>query len=161
MPKSHSINEIKKELQLISPKELIELCLALTKYKKDNKEFMAYLLFKSHNNDEFVIEIKKEIDELFLIVISQSNLYLAKKTLRKILRLISKCGKFINNKSILSELLIYFCKKLKFSGLHFQKSQILINMYNQQLKKINSCISNLHEDLKQDYSNDLEEITII
>ena len=161
MTKSNSINEIKKELQLISPKELIELCLALLKYKKDNKEFVAYLLFKAHNTDEFVAEIKKEIDELFLMVISQSNLYLAKKTLRKILRLITKYGKYINNKAISAELLIYFCKKLKFSGLHFQKSQLLINMYNQQLKKINSCIASLHEDLKQDYSNDLEEITII
>ena len=95
MTKSNSINEIKKELQLISPKDLIELCLALLKYKKDNKEFVAYLLFKAHNTDEFVAEIKKEIDELFLMVLSQSNLYLAKKNLRKILRLITNYGKYI------------------------------------------------------------------
>jgi hypothetical protein len=31
-------------------------------------------------------------------------------------------------------------------------------MYEQQLKKINTLINGLHEDLQQDYLNDLEKI---
>ena len=36
--------------------------------------------------------------------------------------------------------------------------KLLINLYEQQLKKINTLINSLHEDLQQDYLNDLQDI---
>lgn len=156
--KSATISEIKKELNELPQKQLVELCLSLSKYKKDNKEFLDYLLFEAHDKSNFALSVKKEIDELFIELKTQNNLYYTKKSLRKILRLITKYCKYIGDKAIAAELHIYFCSKLKNSGIPYHKSQLIVNMYEQQIKKITSLINSLHEDLQQDYMNDLEKI---
>ena len=81
-----SLQDLKKELQELPPKELIELCIALAKYKKDNKEYLGYLLFEAHNKTQFIAEVKKAMDEHFYELQQQPNLYYVKKGLRKQLR---------------------------------------------------------------------------
>jgi membrane-anchored protein YejM (alkaline phosphatase superfamily) len=157
--KSPSLSELKKELGELSSHQLADLCINLAKYKKDNKEFLGYLLFQAHDNATFVGEIKKEMDEHFLELKAQSNLYYVKKSLRKLLRILTKYCKYLGDKSLAAELHIYFCIKLKESDIPFRKSQLLVNMYEQQLKKINALIATLHEDIQSDYSRDLEKIT--
>lgn len=158
--KAASLSEVKKELQLLETPELVELCLLLARYKKDNKEFMDYQLFRSQDKAVFVNEVKAEIDEQFSELGRQSNLYYAKKSLRKILRGIAKYSKYLSSNSASAELYIYFCQKVKNSGIAFRKSQLLVNMYEQQLKKINTLVNSLHEDLRADYAADLESIDI-
>jgi hypothetical protein len=158
--KAASLSEIKKELQLLQAPELMELCLLLARYKKDNKEFLDYQLFRSDDKTVFVNEVKAEMDELFAEIGRHSNLYYSKKTLRKILRGVSKYCKYLNSNASSAELYIYFCLKMKNSGLAFRKSQQLVNMYEQQLKKINTLIGALHEDLRLDYAKDLEDIAL-
>ena len=158
--KTTGLSDLKKELQELSAKQLADLCLALAKYKKDNKESLAYLLFESHNKNDFANAVKEEVDQHFFILKSQSNLYLTKKSLRKILRIINKFCKYINDNALSAELHIYFCDKLKISGIPFNKSRLITNMYMQELKKINSLIATLHEDLKSDFSKDIERIEI-
>ena len=51
---SASLSEIKKELQTLHPAQLVELCTKLAKFKKDNKEFLNYLLFQTHNEAQFI-----------------------------------------------------------------------------------------------------------
>ena len=157
--KASSLHELKKELNDLPAQRLVDLCVFLAKYKKDNKEFLDYLLFKEHDAAAFVMEVKQEIDAHFLELRLQTNLYYVKKSLRKLLRIITKYCKYLGDKSLAADLHIYFCQKLKASGIPFQKSQLLINMYEQQLKKINTLISALHEDLQSDYSKDLESIS--
>lgn len=158
--KSASINEIKKELQNLDFAELSQLCLSLAKYKKDNKEFLDYLLFHSQNQQNFIENIKLEIETAINEVSFYGNLHLMKKGLRKIVRLITKYCKYINTKNATIELLIHFCKQLKSSNIPFQKSPILVNMYQMQLKKINKLIAELHEDFKMDFENDLQSISL-
>jgi membrane-anchored protein YejM (alkaline phosphatase superfamily) len=156
--KASSISELKKELNELPAKQLVELCLHLAKYKKDNKEFLDYLLFQAHDKSSFVSAVKNEIDEHFNELKTQANLYYVKKSLRKLLRIITKYCKYISDKALAAELHIYFCQKMKDSGIPYHKSQLLVNMYEQQIKKINTLINGLHEDLQQDYLNDLEKI---
>ena len=115
--KVSSISEVKKELHELSQKQLVDLCLSLAKYKKDNKEFLDYLLFQSHDKASFISAIKNEIDEHFEELKLQSNLYFVKKSLRKLLRLITKYCKYIGHKPSATELHIYFCIKLKKSRI--------------------------------------------
>ena len=49
--KAASISELQKELALLEPKNTAALCLRLAKYKKENKEFLSYLLFDSINEN--------------------------------------------------------------------------------------------------------------
>ena len=155
---SATISDIKKELQTLEPKQLAELCLFLAKYKKDNKEYLGYLLFDAHDKESAVKSIKEEIDIQFT-QINHINLHVVKKSLRKILRITNKYIKYIGSKQYEAELLIYFCKKIKQSRIPIQKSAVLQNLYNAQIKKINNAVSALHEDLQYDYNNELEGIS--
>jgi hypothetical protein len=76
--KAASISDIKQELTNIEPAKLLELCLRLAKYKKDNKELLNYLLFEANDEQAYISNVKKEIEESF-VEINQSNLYFAKK----------------------------------------------------------------------------------
>ena len=156
--KVSSLSELKKELHELPQKQLMELCLSLAKYKKDNKEFLDYLLFQSHDKQSFVTAIKTEIDEHFEELKFQTNLYFVKKSLRKLLRILTKYCKYMGDKASATDVHIYFCIKLKASNIPYHKSQLLVNMYEQQLKKINTLILGLHEDLQQDYFNELQQI---
>ncbi|MES2567046.1 MAG: hypothetical protein V4565_09290 [Bacteroidota bacterium] len=156
--KTATLHELKKELYELPPKQLAELCITLAKYKKDNKELLDYLLFEAHDKINFITGVKKEIDEHFEELKTQSNLYFVKKSLRKLLRIITKYCRYISDKALAAELHIYFCKKMKGSGIRYHNSQLLVNMYEQQLKKIRTLINALHEDLQQDYLSDLEQL---
>ncbi|MCW3076183.1 MAG: hypothetical protein JWO32_792 [Bacteroidetes bacterium] len=158
--KSISLHELKKELQQLAPKELQELCLKLAKYKKDNKEYLSYLVFESHDKVVFVNEVKQLINDHFDELKTQSNLYYAKKSLRKLLRLINKYCKYVADKAIAAELHIYFCQKVKASGIRIHRSQQLENMYLQEVKKINKLVSSLHEDLQHDYASDIDNLNL-
>lgn len=157
--KAVSLGEIKQELQHLSAKEIAELCLRLARYKKENKELLAFLLFNAHDIEAYTNELKENIDEGFKEV-NRSNLYLAKKTLRKILRQINKQVRFTLNKQTEAELRIHFCLTLKVLGIPIHKNKALKNMYAQQVKKINIAIKSLHEDIQYDLMKQAEQLTV-
>jgi hypothetical protein len=152
-----SISDIKKELKELSKEQLAELCLALGKYKRDNKAYMDYLLFEAHDPEAFVALAKTEVDEMFA-EITQTNLYLVKKSLRKILRIIGRYAKYTGSKEKEVELTIYFLKKMKNSGIPYHKNKVLVNLFNTQVKKVNTIISKLHEDLQYDIQREMDEL---
>jgi hypothetical protein len=155
--KTATLSELKKELNTISPKQLLNLCMRLAKYKKDNKELLTYLLFEAENEQAYVKGIKLQMDEQFSEM-NKSNNYLAKKGLRKILRSTNKFIKYSDSKETEAELLLYFCSKVKKSGIRIDSNTVLNNLYQQQLKKIDKVLSSLHEDLQYDYKKELERL---
>lgn len=154
--KTATLSEIKKELDHLKPHELLNLCIALAKYKKETKEYLGYLLFEAHNKRDFLNDVKKEIDEHFMNLSPQLNLYYVKKSLRKLLRYLLKYTRYADDKTLTAEVYIYFCLQLKKSGIPYQNSQLLVNLMAQQIKKINSIINTLHPDLQNDFLKDLE-----
>ena len=86
------------------PQEIVALCLRLTRYKKDNKELLDYLLFEADNEPAYIEKVKAEVDLLFENI-PKSNAYFAKKTLRKILRITNKYIKYSGLKQTETELL--------------------------------------------------------
>jgi hypothetical protein len=76
------LSHIKQELKHQSPARLIELCLHMAKFSKDNKEMLNYLLFETGNEEQYRQDIKQEITEMFEYV-DHYSVYFAKKTLRK------------------------------------------------------------------------------
>jgi len=134
------------------------LCLQLAKYKKDNKELLSYLLFEETDMPAYIESVKKEMDAQFA-QINISHLYFAKKSLRKILRITGKHIRYTGSKQAEAELLIYFCRQLKNSGIHFETSTVLTNLYQAQLKKINAAIAGFHEDLQYDYLKEIKKLS--
>ena len=157
--KISSLSELKKELSYLPEKELIALCIALAKYKKDNKEYLDYLLYSAANKDEFIREVKSEMDLQFGSLDPSLNLYYTKKSLRKILRMVNKFCKYLGDKSHSVELHMYYCLKLKNSGIPYRKSQQLVNLFDRELLKIKALIETLHEDLQGDYSSEWEALS--
>lgn len=152
-----SINDLKQELGNLSAAELTDVCVRLAKFKKENKELMNYLLFESHDEHAYIEVVKKEISEQFT-EINQSNLYFAKKSIRKILRTTGKYIKYTASKEMEISLLLHFCNTLKASGIPFHNSAALHNLYLAQLKKISKTIDTLHEDLQYDYRKMLKDL---
>lgn len=155
--KAASLSEIKQELIALPPKTVLELCLKLAKFKKENKELLSFLLFEAHNEEGYVQDIKKEIDDSFWNL-PRGSMYIIKKGLRKILRSISKYSKHTTKKESELEMLIHFCVNLNNSGIRFRNNKSLSNLYNQQLKKLNVLAEQVHEDLKFDYKKQLEKL---
>ena len=156
--KSASLNELQKELINQPSKKLIELCLRLAKHKKENKELLTYLLFEADDEEAYIRGVKSEVDLQFSEM-NKSNLYIAKKSIRKILRMINKFIKYSQQKQTDVELRIYYCRKLRESGIKIEKSPVLVNLYNNQLMKINAAVSKMHEDLQFDYKREVEELS--
>jgi hypothetical protein len=152
-----SLSELKKELQTLPPAKVLELCMHLAKYKKENKELLNYLLFESYDVEAYIKDNKIQIEEQFETV-NKSSLYLAKKTIRKILRNTNKYIKYSGSKQVEVELLVFFCKTLKNSGIAMHSSTALMNIYERQLLKINKALATLHEDLQHDYLEELRGI---
>ena len=49
--KAVTVKKIKDELTHKTASELMEICLQLSKFKKENKELLTYLLFESHDEE--------------------------------------------------------------------------------------------------------------
>ena len=64
--KAVTIKQLKDELTHKSASELKELCLHLSRFKKENKELLTYLLFESHDEDAYIQSIKDQMDVHFL-----------------------------------------------------------------------------------------------
>ena len=148
---------IKKELQHLSSDELTELCLRLSRFKKENKELLTYLLFESQNEDAYIQSIKMFVDEQFITINRDSYFYI-KKSVRKILRLIKKFARYSLKKETEVELLLYFCQKLKEFSPSIKNNVTLTNIFERQLLLAKKTVSTLHEDLQYDYNLVIEQL---
>jgi hypothetical protein len=153
--KSATVHEIKQELSSLPSPRLVEVCLRLAKFKKDNKELLTYLLFEASDPSEYIASIKKEID-LGFEELPKPNLYLTKKCLRKLLRVTSRHIRYASSPQAEVELLTYFLRSVRESGIPIDKHPVLTNLYQGQLKKVRAAIATLHEDLQYDYEKELK-----
>lgn len=155
--KAASLKEIKTELNHRSTQELLELCLRLSKFKKENKELLTYLLFESANEEAFIQSIKETVDADFE-TINTKTFYFIKKSVRKILRELKKFIRYSQNKETEIELLLYFCHKLQDFSPSIKRNTTLTNLYNRQIEYIKKKVTTLHEDLQYDYNLELEDL---
>ena len=76
--KTASVKELKQELSTHDAPELMAICLRLSKFKKENKELLTYLLYEAHNEDYYIDNVKADIDNQFELV-NKSTYYFMKK----------------------------------------------------------------------------------
>ena len=141
----------------MKPAELTGLCLRLARFKKENKDLLTYLLFEAQDEEGFIRSVKQEMEELFGTV-NLNQLYFAKKTLRKILRIVNKYSRYSGNRQTDIELRIYYCQQLKSSGIPFRQNIAISKIYDGQISKIKISLAALHEDLQYDYRRDIDQL---
>lgn len=152
-----TVKELKDELKHLDKLALIETVLRLSKFKKENKELLSYLLFDSERESAYIEEVKKEIDEGFKTMNTATG-YLIKKTARKILRLTKKYIRYSGKKETEIELILHYCRKLIALEAATKKSLVLENIYTRELTRMKKLILGLHEDLQYDYEREVCEI---
>ena len=155
--KAAGVKAIKEELNSRSREELSDLCLKLSKFKKENKELLTYLLFEADNENLFIISIQEEID-LEFENINRKSYYFIKKSIRKILRNTKKNIRYSKKKQTEVELLLHFCKKLKKFDPSISNSIPLYRIFDREILKVEKILKTLHPDLKYDYESEIESI---
>jgi methionyl-tRNA synthetase len=155
--KTASVKEIKNELENTPSDVLLELCMRLTKFKKENKELLTYLLFEQGNEQSYVASINSLLDELFETV-NKTQLYFAKKTIRKIVRTANRYIKYSSEKTTEPDVLLHVCMRINELGLDLKKNAALYNLYNGLVKKINKAIAAMHDEEQYDYKKLLDNL---
>ncbi len=155
--KAATIVTIKKELQHLPKEDLLQLCLRLGRFKKENKELLTYLLFQAHDEESYIESIKETLDEYFESMNTDSYFYM-KKTIRKILRLIKTYSRYSITKTTEVELLLYFCQRLNELKPNIHRNRTLDNLYQRQIIAMEKKIAAFHEDLQYDYRIQLEQL---
>ena len=155
--KAVTVRQLKDELSHKSANELKELCLHLSKFKKENKELLTYLLFESHDEEQYIQSVKDQMDVLFSEINTKSYFYI-RKSVRKILTLTKKFIRYSKKKETEVALLLYFCAKLKNFKPSIKNSPRLTNTFDRQIVLVKKAIATLHEDLQYDYQLELENL---
>lgn len=155
--KTATVRELRKELQEKNFIELVEVCVRLSKHKKENKELLTYLLFEAADEEGFIDSVKREVDEAFEEINSTSS-YIRKKNLRKILRRIKTYIRYSKQAETEIELLLYFCQKMKNLRPSINRSFALKKIFEQQVAMIERKLEKLHEDLQYDFGVELEKL---
>jgi len=154
--KAASVKEIKSALENLPPKELLDICVRLIKFKKENKELATYILFDETDEPGYVNNVKASLDLLFDDV-NKTNVYFAKKTLRKIVRIANKFIRYSNDAGTEVEVLLFVAERMRKLNLEMSKSTALENIYLGLIKKISKAIMLMHEDLQYDYLRQLDK----
>lgn len=152
--KAASLSDLKKELKMLKAEQLSELLMRMTRFKKENKELLTYLVFESENEQAYIASVKEQITDI-MDEANTSQGYLAKKTIRKALRTAAKFAKYSDQKSTELELLIHFCTEMRKLPNRIIRLPVLHNLYNRQVDKIVKLYNTLHEDVQFDYRDQL------
>lgn len=155
--KAVTIKELKQELNHLSPKEVMDLCLRLSRFKKENKELLTYLLFEASDEAHYIESVKHEIDEKFELVNKKSP-YFIRKSIRAVLNYTKKNIRYSQNKETEVELLIYFCEKMKNFQPSMHHHKRIENIFFRLIETIRKKIKFLHEDLQYDYNLELDNL---
>lgn len=155
--KAVTIKQLKDELSYKSANELKDLCLHLSRFKKENKELLTYLLFEADHEEHYIQSIKELMDELFEDINTKSYFFI-RKSMRKILSQVKKYIRYSKKKETETELLLYYCKKMKNFYPPIDQSVRLQNVFDSQVRMIRKAIDKLHEDLQYDFQLELEEL---
>lgn len=155
--KAATVNELKQELQHLPASKLVELCLRLAKFKKENKELLTFLLYEAHDIPGYIKSVQAEIDAGFETM-NSSNVYFMKKTLRKVLRIAIKFIRYSGSDIVEAEVLLYYCEQVKRLDKKVFTSPVVTNLYQNQLKKIGKTLATMHEDLQYDYMKTYEAL---
>ena len=157
--KAATINQLKQELSTRPPTELLEICLRLSKFKKENKELLTYLLYEASDEASYIKNVKQEIEQQFT-EINTSSYYFIKKSVRKILRNTKKYIRYSKKKETEVELLIFFCSEMNNLKPSMKNNLALHNIFKRQIEAIKKSMSYLHEDLIYDYEVEMEELRL-
>lgn len=155
--KAASVHELRSALADAPHGELVDLCIRLSRFKKENKELITYVLFESVDEEAWIRGIRQEMQETFAAM-NRSNVYFIKKSLRKILRTTGRYIRYNGSPETEVRILLDFCSLIREEGIPVDANPVIRNLYQGQLKKIEKTLAGLHEDLQYEYRRMLKQL---
>ena len=152
-----TLAEIKKELQHLSPKELIDLITDLSKFSTDNKLYLYFKLYGREQPGLFAEMVQEELINDFRNG-NQRNAHYAKKSAQAIRRKLNKYLKFTKDKPTQIDLISFFCGSLYEYGYLMHRHPVIENLYLMQMSKVERLLGQMHEDLQNDYQDKVKEL---
>lgn len=152
-----SLAEIKKELQHLSQKELIDVVTDLSKFSTDNKLFLYFKLYGRDQPRLFAEMVQEELINDFRNG-NQRNAHYAKKSAQAIRRKLNKYLKFTKDRPTQIDLISFFCEMLYEYGYLMYRHPVIDNLYGMQVSKVERLLGQMHEDLQFDYRDKVKEL---
>lgn len=150
------LSDIKKELSGLDKAELILLCIRMAKLKKENKEFLSFLISDSDDPQYYAEKLKPELDAVWQEPFR--SVWALNKSLRKSLRLISKYRRFTAHLRGELELMIYFQQGFFEHWKHGFNNRRFESMSDQNLRKIHKLLSQIDEEFRADYQPQIDDL---
>ena len=150
------LSDLKKELLELNKPELIQLCLRVAKLKRENKELLAYLIFDADDPLFYAQKLKPEIKEVFEQPFQHA--YYLTKSIRKVMRLITKYYRFTANKQGETDLLLYLVEEFHQSWRYEYRYQALGKVIFRCLEKAQTNLKKIDEDFRADFEQPLAEL---
>lgn len=154
--KTNGIAEIKKTIKNISQAELAEICLKLARFKKDNKEYIHFLLYEASDPLAYADDVKESLHDSLINLNRHPSLKV--KELRKHLRVLSRHIRYTSSLEVEITLLTWFTEMLVVHAGVRQSNKALYTLFIRQLEKIRKAFPKLHEDLQFDYMQPYNEL---
>lgn len=158
--RSASVKEIRDELSALPHKELMALLQRLARFKQENKELLTYLLFEAEDLDGYLAGVRQEMLEAMLDI-RPRQAWLAKKTIRKTLRIAMKHIRLSASRQAEADLLLHFLRLVVDSGIDLPANPVVLNLCHTQLRKVDAAIESMHEDLQFEYRNQSQRIATL
>jgi hypothetical protein len=152
-----TLAEIKKNLNQLTDKELVEVITLMAKSSVDNKKFLFFHLYGRDNPNLFTEMVEEELEMEFQKA-STYNYHTAKKSAQKIRRIMNKLLKYNKDKATQLELIAFFCEKMVEEGYLRHRHPVIDNLYRIQVGKIEKLQMGLHEDLQYDYQERIDAL---
>jgi hypothetical protein len=153
--KTASAKEVRDDLKHRTHQELMDIVLRLSRFKKENKELLTYLLFESEYEEGYIDSVKIFMSQNLEKLESKTG-YHQKKRVRKVLRDTKKYIRYSGNKETEVILLTHFCKILIQDYPHLMRLKVVRDVVHRQMLLARVRLSTLHEDLQYDYERELD-----
>ena len=151
-----SLASLKKELSGLERTELIAICARLARYKKENKELLAYLLLDADDPILYAEKIKPLLDEPFEA--PYHSAWAFAKRLRKALRQIAKYHRFTGSARGEAELLMYLLQKFEGDWRRGITQAGIQKIILRCFEKIESLLEKMDEDYGSDFEEPLADL---
>ncbi|MFN5317929.1 MAG: hypothetical protein ACK5CY_03715 [Bacteroidia bacterium] len=148
-----SLAALKKELNSLDRIDLVNICARLARYKKENKELLAFLLLDADDPIHYAEKIKPLLDEPFEA--PYHSAWAFAKRLRKALRQIAKYQRFTGSARGEAELLMYLLKKFEGDWRRGITQAGIQKIILRCFEKIESLLDKMDEDYRSDFEEPL------
>lgn len=152
-----SIQEIRNQLQHESQEALFDLIIRLARFKQENKALITYRIFDSIDEDAFVVSVQHMIRDTFSGI--NPAPYLAKKTIRKAIRIGNQAIKYSGIPTTEISILLCLLDEMEQASVDIASSPVLINLAKGLFKRVHKCFETLHEDLQFEYRTKIQDMS--